>query len=310
MLQSFLHTPLICFDAGARGGWKEMEKLSSHIRYTGFEPDPVAYEELRKIVQQTAFASAEISPLALWSGKGKLTLNISERPSMSSLLPFDEQTFDKHFGAIRDAEKWKAGISSGRKIEVDTITLDEYCASSDIPYIDYLKMDTQGAEREILSGAERMIASQSISVLKTEVNFIPVYKGQASFSELDQFLKQKGFEFIDCRFYPNGVKQPVSAGKKTVYESPKIYNGGDAYYMMRPEAVKAARGEYAVVCQAVVLAALGYYSEARFIFKTFTGIKDEAIRSLFREIHPVTKRPKELLRNWIPPALLHFFRKD
>lgn len=59
--------------------------------------------------------------------------------------------------------------------------------------VDYLKMDVQGAELDILRGAERTLASAL--VVHTEVAFVEMYRGQPLFAEVDAELRRHGFMF-------------------------------------------------------------------------------------------------------------------
>lgn len=58
---------------------------------------------------------------------------------------------------------------------------------------DYLKMDVQGAELDILRGAQRMLAS--VLVVHTEVDFVPMYRDQPLFADVDAELRRHGFMF-------------------------------------------------------------------------------------------------------------------
>ena len=59
---------------------------------------------------------------------------------------------------------------------------------------DYLKVDAQGSEVDIFNGAEKLLTN-SILVVHTEVCFVPLYKNQPLFAEIDQALRKKGFLF-------------------------------------------------------------------------------------------------------------------
>ena len=58
---------------------------------------------------------------------------------------------------------------------------------------DFLKLDVQGAEVDVMNGAEKILAD--VAVIHTEVEFVPMYKGQPLFAEVDQRLRQAGFVF-------------------------------------------------------------------------------------------------------------------
>ena len=75
---------------------------------------------------------------------------------------------------------------------VETTRLD------DIPEIadcDFLKLDVQGGELEVLRGAGRLLGRTI--VVHTEVEFSHVYKDQPLFTDIDTYLRAQGFELID-----------------------------------------------------------------------------------------------------------------
>ena len=66
----------------------------------------------------------------------------------------------------------------------------------DIPEIrdvDYLKLDVQGAEWDVIEGAAELLSNAL--VVHTEVEFVPLYAGQPLFAEVDQALRKSGFCF-------------------------------------------------------------------------------------------------------------------
>jgi FkbM family methyltransferase len=66
----------------------------------------------------------------------------------------------------------------------------------DIPEVrgaDYLKTDVQGAELLIFQGGLEVL--RDVLVVHTEVEFVPLYKGQALFADIDTFLRAQGFLF-------------------------------------------------------------------------------------------------------------------
>lgn len=73
------------------------------------------------------------------------------------------------------------------KRRVQTVRLD------DVPEVkgtDYLKLDVQGGELMVLRGA--IATLRDILVLHTEIEFVPMYKNQPLFSDIDAFLRSQG----------------------------------------------------------------------------------------------------------------------
>jgi len=76
--------------------------------------------------------------------------------------------------------------------EVRTTRLD------DVPEIsgcDYLKIDVQGGELDVLKGAQGLL--EKTLAVHCEVEFAPVYKDQPLFADIDSYLRARGFELID-----------------------------------------------------------------------------------------------------------------
>lgn len=78
---------------------------------------------------------------------------------------------------------------AGRR-EVETVRLDDQEQARDT---DYLKLDVQGGEADVLRGAERVL--EETVVVHTEVEFVPLYRSQPLFAEIDQLLRSPGFLF-------------------------------------------------------------------------------------------------------------------
>ncbi len=74
------------------------------------------------------------------------------------------------------------------EIEVNTSRLDDI---PDLPDIEFLKMDVQGAELDVLRfGQERL---SKCAAVQLEVSFVPLYEGQPAFGEVDTHLRSMGF---------------------------------------------------------------------------------------------------------------------
>jgi FkbM family methyltransferase len=99
---------------------------------------------------------------------------------------------------------------------------------SEIRGCDYLKIDVQGAELKVLSGAARLL--ETTGAIHLEVEHDQVYLGQPLFSDIDVHLRAAGFELIDL-FAP---------GYDTYREAPPGCSGSrllwhDALYMKRDD---------------------------------------------------------------------------
>ena len=76
-------------------------------------------------------------------------------------------------------------------MSIDVSTLDIWAKERGVTYVDYIKIDTQGAELSILKGGIKTL--KNVKFLEVEVEFNPIYEGQPMFSDVDSFLRTYGF---------------------------------------------------------------------------------------------------------------------
>jgi len=76
-----------------------------------------------------------------------------------------------------------------------THTLDSVLKKGDRPRADFLKLDVQGYELEVLAGASEALAQ--VEALLLEVSVLPVNKGCPLFAEVVAFADRAGFQLFD-----------------------------------------------------------------------------------------------------------------
>src|SRR5262249_12061696 len=63
----------------------------------------------------------------------------------------------------------------------------------EVQAIDYMKVDVQGAELDVLRGATRLL--RRTLVVEAEVEFEPLYTDQPLFGDVDRFMRGQGYRF-------------------------------------------------------------------------------------------------------------------
>jgi len=145
-------------------------------RVTGFEPQAAALAKL----ERAKGPLERYLPYALGDGTER-TLHVCELEGMTSLLVPDPA----HLALFNLFPTW--GIVKER-LPVTTRKLDDI---AEIAAMDFLKMDVQGAEREVLAHGQAKL--KDTVVIQTEVSFVPLYQDQPSFGEMDVTLRKLGF---------------------------------------------------------------------------------------------------------------------
>lgn len=88
-----------------------------------------------------------------------------------------------------------------RKIQVQSMTMDQWRRDNNIDPVDLLWMDVQGAELDVLKGAEQTL--KDVKVIMTEAGTSSYYQGQSLLPEIDAYLQSQGFRMLDGSFRRN-----------------------------------------------------------------------------------------------------------
>jgi hypothetical protein len=80
-------------------------------------------------------------------------------------------------------------------IEIPMYTVDEVLKRKDIIKADFIKLDVQGFELEVLKGASKTL--ESAEVVLMEVSLIEINKGAPLINEVMQFMVSRGFICYD-----------------------------------------------------------------------------------------------------------------
>ncbi|MBR2573843.1 MAG: FkbM family methyltransferase [Loktanella sp.] len=182
-----LHDPITVLDIGANpltnGSAPYIALLQAGLAQVfGFEPQPDALAALNagKSEMETYF------PDAVGNGE-PATLHLYHAQGFASLFKINEYSARYlNFG------KWVEPVG---EIALNTRKLDDI---AEIPPVDLLKIDVQGAETQIIAHGRAKLA-QALVVI-TEMRMFPIYQGEPRFGDLAAELHGQGFEFL--RFAP------------------------------------------------------------------------------------------------------------
>ncbi len=138
--------------------------------------------------------------------------------------PFTSSLFEPDLAMAENFEHLAECFQLVRTHEVRTMRLDDI---PDMTGVDFLKVDVQGAEILVFQGAAACL--RSALIVDVEVDFIPLYKDQPLFADVDAFLRSRGFSLHHLQHYgltfkPNLVQRNgAAAAQQTAW--------GDAVYV-------------------------------------------------------------------------------
>ena len=215
---------IISLDVGAQGGFNSdkffPKKYNKYFKKILVDP----LEDKTKIKEDDITITK-----GLWSSPcEKILYILDKRPESSSLYKPDINSLKIY--NYKDKEINLFDISKEEKIECDT--LNASLEKLNIDNLHYLKIDTQGAELEILKGLE----SFRPLIIKCEVQIFPMYKKEPCWTEVTNLLYKLGYIVSDWKkigshstrapvemdmiFIPNFL---IESGKKLIVKNKKKF---------------------------------------------------------------------------------------
>ena len=145
--------------------------------------------EIEKDVCEKMNANAEKGvkyyPYALGKTNEKRNLYITQHPMCSSLYKPNESLISLY-------NNFEAAYLKNQT-EVETISLDYFVDQNKIDAIDFIKIDVQGAELDIIKGGKKSL--ENVLQIVCEVEFIPHYENQPLFGDVCNYLEKYDLMF-------------------------------------------------------------------------------------------------------------------
>jgi FkbM family methyltransferase len=192
IIQKYLPTNPIIVEAGAFDG-RETQKMSAlwpNGIIHAFEPVPAIFEKLT--INTSHLKNVYRYPIALSDQTGTAQLYISEKKDKPG-IPTQANSLLK--------PKERLSISPlifPTKIEVPTTTLDDWAHDYHINHVDFLWLDLQGYELNVLKASPKTL--KYVKVIYTEVEFIEAYEDQYQYPQVKTWLEDNGFIMIGKDF--------------------------------------------------------------------------------------------------------------
>lgn len=170
-----LEPDMVVLDIGANLGIYTLHALSAGCEVYSFEPVPRTYEIMKQNIKANGFAD---------TGKAH-TFNCAVSDNNKPV------SFYYNVKMCGHSNMFEAEGDSDREISVDCVVLDDLLA--DIPHIDVVKIDVEGAEYNVLSGMKKILdRNPGIRIL---IEFAPTHIIRAGRKPEDllRLIKELGF---------------------------------------------------------------------------------------------------------------------
>jgi FkbM family methyltransferase len=321
-----LEDRIVAHHVGGRGFGVALNcppNLATHLVHVVYEADEIC---AREMIKENKNVNFHILPYCLgeYNRPGKIFItknayassNLEPNPSYSNY--YCELHLDGEVeGVMLQNAVYDVVYGNDNSVvevrNVDIRTLDYILKSTASPHSlapDFLSLDTQGSELNILKGGEQTFHDYCVA-LATEIEFHPMYKDQPLFSDIFDFALRHGFHFVGFTYL-----QEISSNRLPLGVRAKgVVAFGDALFFRNIDSVRSiARSQNELYLKLLKLAFIalnfGYLEFALQVVdaadeaKPSRDLRDRLLaRDCYRLLYDLKKAASEL-----PAQFPHFDR--
>lgn len=193
-----LRRGMTALDIGAHHGYYTLlfsNRTGAEGGVIAFEPSPRERRKLMRHLRINGCKNVKVEPVALGSTEGEEELFV--------------------------VESWETGCNSlrppdvpqpVRRVRVSVTRLDAYVEREKIPHVDFIKLDVEGGELEVLKGAAGVLRSRPRPIILCEVYDLRTRPWGYAAEEIVEYLSAFGYRWFEPK--AAGRLQPVPAGRR------------------------------------------------------------------------------------------------
>lgn len=219
---------------GGKGGFAIPKGFERDFVTVWYDADPACVEQIRRVGRDSGLQTI-VFPYCISGRNGTKPFYVHYDPNTSSLRRPSREKADWYFyfRKFQHDYLFRESFRPMEKLKVKTFTLDELVKHRKVPPPDFLTLDTQGTEYDILSGARKVLRDNVLGLI-IEVEFHELYKGQKLFGDICNLLQKKGFWFVRFNKYIleySPYRYPIGI------RGDGLQSATDAVFLKKPDAV-------------------------------------------------------------------------
>ncbi len=189
-----IHENSVIFDVGANVGIMALQfaKAAPRGRVYAFEPTDYAFNKLLRNLSLNPQIGNVVPVQTFVSKKSSKDHDLKAYSSWKVDSKKPSETHPVHGGTAMPAG------------DVPAITLDDFCANENISSLDFIKIDTDGYEMDVLRGAKNCLKSMRPQII-FEIGLYVMKEHNISFMDYWRFFEPLGYDLFN-----SANKKPVN----------------------------------------------------------------------------------------------------
>jgi FkbM family methyltransferase len=288
ILSDLIAEPITFIDVGARGGVVGLRRIAKKVRAIGVEPNPIEKDKIlsgyyskdkRGYWIEPKYSQIDYFWGAITNDTSTVDLLVTNHPGASGIKSPNFENLSFRFKLNMTAEDTKNGFDRQFEVKeivkVPSLTIDELMIRFGIRHIDFLKVDVEGNEYEVLKSISEL--SKKVSLIQVEVCFFPFRNQQKLFDEVFQLLLNKGFNFLTFRHVQKGYRSQFNSifwNKRYGFKNVEAtWMSADAYFIKYPDTTELKNR------LALVLYSEGFMDQALICIKDNEQIYEKILKT-------------------------------
>jgi FkbM family methyltransferase len=212
LVKNLVKPGMVVFDVGANVG--DYTLLFSQIAGNqgivyAFEPTSSVFGKLQSRIEEKSCGNVKVFQNAVFSEDGFTEFN--EFPEEYSVW----NSIGKPQMLVPNSSTEYVPIAQSRTVTM--ISLDSFCQQQDVSRIDYLKIDVEGAESDVLQGAIALLKAKAIGFIQFEISQKMLEGLDRQAKDTFDILAKHGYE---ChRINPDGTVGEIASDSSSFYEN-------------------------------------------------------------------------------------------
>ena len=201
--------PLVIFDVGANEGQSVslFKRIQPQSLIHTFEPDKTAFAHLQEKTKR--YSGVVHNAFGLGAQKGESVFYANQQSDISSFLEPTQLLWGR--------------VEGKQIVQVDTI--DQYLFQNRIPRVNYLKIDTQGFDLEVLKGAAGALRDRKIDIIQMEITIAGIYHNLPRMDAVLKFLFDLDYGLV--AFYDFHSQHAEARWTDALFISPEFIRKGN-----------------------------------------------------------------------------------